>query len=748
MKKIFICYSHQDEAWKDRLVKHLNALKGHYDVWDDSRIEIGVDWKTEIESSLNEAVVAILMVSVDFLNSKFISEIEFPRIIERHEKEGLKVIPVFVKPCPWERVPLIAKFQGIPRKGKTLAEYDENHAERILADLAKEIYDIDNNKKVDSTLQSTVIPSNETKSIVLEGHEGEVFCVAVTPDGKKIVSGSEDETMKVWDVESFRCLATLKNFSDVYGIDVTPNGKMVVGGLLDKTLRVWDLETGKLLSILKGHTKCIGPWAVAAMPDGKRVVSGSHDGTIKVWNIFSERCLKTIEGHKSEIIGIALTSEGDRVISSSSDSSIKLWDLESGQCLVTFEGHTKTVIGIAVTPYGKRVVSGSYDRTLKVWDIESGQCLATFEGHTGCVYGVVVTPDNKWVVSSSQDKTVKVWDLETGECQITFEGHTDSVNGVAVSPDGKWVVSTSGDKTLIVWELPEFLRTGRTNAIKINPDSWAVLFHKGKSLAALGRHDEALEAYKKAIDINPDAWALWFHIGKSLAALGRHDEALEAYKKAIDINPDAWVVWFHIGKSLDALGRHDEALEAYKKAEKIKQDHPEALTKEGVALEKLGREKDSEGDKGDTMVEKKTDVGVFISYIRENKDKVHRLCEYLQKSGIKVWIDKDKIKPGHFWPDVIRDAIKKGSFFIACFSKEFNERIRSHMHEELTLAIEELRKRPKDRAWFIPVLFSGEVPNITISDGVTIRHIQWVDLSQGWDNGINEILSVVSPTAR
>ena len=285
-------------------------------------------------------------------------------------------------------------------------------------------------------------------------------------------------------------------------------------------------------------------------------------------------------------------------------------------------------------------------------------------------------------------------------------------------------------------------------AINIKRDFWAVCFQDGKSLAALGHYDEAHEAYKKAIDINPDFWAVWFQDGKSLAALGRHYEALEAYKKAIDINPDAWAVWFHRGKSLDALSRHDEALEAYNKAKKFKQDHPEALTKEGIALEKLGREKESEVDKRDTKVEKKTDVGVFISYIRENKEEAHRLCKDLQKSGINVWIDKDKIKPGHFWQDVIRDAIKKGSFFIACFSKEFKERIRSHMHEELTLAIEELRKRPKDRAWFIPVLFSGEVPNLTISDGVTIRHIQWVDLSQGWDNGINEILSVVSPNAR
>jgi formylglycine-generating enzyme required for sulfatase activity len=256
----------------------------------------------------------------------------------------------------------------------------------------------------------------------------------------------------------------------------------------------------------------------------------------------------------------------------------------------------------------------------------------------------------------------------------------------------------------------------------------------------------------KAININRDSWAILFQKGKSLAALGLHNEALENLKKAEDIKPDSWAVLFQKGKSLDSLGLHNEALEALKKAEELnqQQDHPEALTQKGITTEKLPKEKESEEDKGNTMVEKKRDIGVFISYIRENEDKVNRLCEELRRSRVKVWKDKDNIKPGQYWKDVIRDAIKKGSFFIACFSKEFNERNRSHMHEELTLAIEELRKRPKDRAWFIPVLFSGEVPNLTISDGVTLRDIQWVDLSkdQDWDEGIDKILSVIEPTAR
>ena len=137
---------------------------------------------------------------------------------------------------------------------------------------------------------------------------------------------------------------------------------------------------------------------------------------------------------------------------------------------------------------------------------------------------------------------------------------------------------------------------------------------------------------------------------------------------------------------------------------------------------------------------------VFISYVRENTEEVQRLCDELTRHGVKVWLDLDKIKPGHRWKDAIRDAIRQGDFFIACFSKAYDDLGRTYMNEELTRAIEELRQRPTDRAWFIPVLVSEcEVPDRKISEGETLQDIQWVELYEDWDAGIQRILEVVSP---
>ena len=141
---------------------------------------------------------------------------------------------------------------------------------------------------------------------------------------------------------------------------------------------------------------------------------------------------------------------------------------------------------------------------------------------------------------------------------------------------------------------------------------------------------------------------------------------------------------------------------------------------------------------------------VFISYVRENQDQVDRLCESLKKSGVIVWLDRYDITPGILWEDAIRQAIRDGAFFIACFSKKYREKTNTHMSEELNLAIEVLRKRPRDRAWFIPVVLPGggpdDVPDWETFPGKTLRSIQWVPLYEDWDAGIQRILSVIKPT--
>ncbi len=126
-------------------------------------------------------------------------------------------------------------------------------------------------------------------------------------------------------------------------------------------------------------------------------------------------------------------------------------------------------------------------------------------------------------------------------------------------------------------------------ALEIKRDSYKAWYNKGAALAALSRHDEALEAYNKAIEIKGNFYLAWANKGVVLADLGRHDEALEAYNKAIEIKPNSYEVWYNKGVNLGKLGRHDEMLQAYNKAIEIKPDSYEAWTVKGIVLSALGR---------------------------------------------------------------------------------------------------------------------------------------------------------------
>jgi hypothetical protein len=137
-------------------------------------------------------------------------------------------------------------------------------------------------------------------------------------------------------------------------------------------------------------------------------------------------------------------------------------------------------------------------------------------------------------------------------------------------------------------------------------------------------------------------------------------------------------------------------------------------------------------------------TNVFISYVQENSNKVMLLADALKKQGIRVWLDKDELLPGTKWKHAIKDAIHNGDFFIACFSKEYCQRIKTYMNEELTIAIEALRLRPANNAWFIPIVFDDcDVPDRSIGAGEMLSDIHRVNLSINWDTGIKKLIQVI-----
>jgi WD40 repeat protein len=330
------------------------------------------------------------------------------------------------------------------------------------------------------------------------GHADRVTSVAVTPSGTRVVSGSDDRTLRVWDLASGLELAMLTGHRDmVLAVAVTPDGTRLVSGSVDETVKIWDLASARELATLSGHRASVR--AVAVTPDGRRVVSASDDCTVKVWDLASGRELRTLEGHHRWVPTVAVTPDGTRLISGSGDATVRVWDLDSGRGLATLTGHDDGVWSVAVTPDGRHAISGGFDRTLKVWDLAAGSEVMTVRGHRSRVWSLAVTPDGTRAVFSCA-RTLKVCGLSDGGELAALEGHQERVRGAAVTPDGRFVVSGSDDRTIRVWDLASSRREtsvtehrGEISALAVTPDRTRLIS---------GSWDRTIKAWD-ATDLHP-----------------------------------------------------------------------------------------------------------------------------------------------------------------------------------------------------------------------------------------------------
>jgi WD40 repeat protein len=238
-------------------------------------------------------------------------------------------------------------------------------------------------------------------------------------DGGFLTSGSDVQSIQLWEVSTGHCLNTLKGHTDgVKSVAFSPQGNLLASGSTDWTIRLWEVSTGHCLNVLQGHSSLVR--AVAFSPQGNLLASGSEDKTIRLWEVKTGRCVNILEGHTNRVRAVAFSPNGKVLASGSPDQTVRLWEVSTGRCLKILQEDSHGVMSVAFSPNGEVLASGSPDQTVRLWKINSGQCFLILRGHTNWVRSVAFSLDSQILVSGSQDGTIKFWDTETGECIKTL----------------------------------------------------------------------------------------------------------------------------------------------------------------------------------------------------------------------------------------------------------------------------------------------------------------------------------------
>ncbi|KAG0310567.1 hypothetical protein BGZ97_012478, partial [Linnemannia gamsii] len=279
----------------------------------------------------------------------------------------------------------------------------------------------------------------------------DVFCCAYSPDGRMIalvVSGR----VKIYETVTWTVLHRLMDLWTRIGvIAFSPDSQHLVSGGDDNNVRLWDVTCGSALLVMEGHKGSVS--SVVFLPSGKRVASGGFDSTVRLWNLETGESIFVLQGPGLKVNSLECSADGRWLIMGGMGGLIRFWDAESGEPGAVWKHDRVGVVHVSCSPDGLWVVSAHEDGSLQLWSTADGAPGPVLEGHSESITSVSFSPNSQQIASCSFDRTVRLWDALTGAVLSVFVGHTRSVFTISFSPDSSHIVSGGGDGKLRLWDV-------------------------------------------------------------------------------------------------------------------------------------------------------------------------------------------------------------------------------------------------------------------------------------------------------
>lgn len=298
------------------------------------------------------------------------------------------------------------------------------------------------------------------------GHDGIIYGIAISPDGRQALTGGQDGTVRLWNLESgeevHRFDARPPGASapagaagerpwSVTSVAFSRDGGKALIGTYSGPARLWDVKTWQEKKRFGGHAA--GLWSVAFSADGRYALTAGGDRLVCLWDLATGAQYRRFEGHKAGLWRAIFSPDERQVLSSGLDGTARLWDAKTGETVRTFDTKSGNVASIAFSPDGRRILTGDDHHGMVLWDAKSGDELRRFPGHAGWVWAVIFSRDGRRAVSGCGDQVVRLWDVESGLELARFD-HGARVWSAAWCPDGRHVLSGGDDGVLRLWELP------------------------------------------------------------------------------------------------------------------------------------------------------------------------------------------------------------------------------------------------------------------------------------------------------